>query len=62
METREAAERYRAAAALLPSRLRAAALSIPEAQQAAAEEIRLRVGRPVTALLPDGEVSTGARA
>lgn len=60
MERRDAAGRYRAATALLPSRLRAAALSIPETQQAVAEEIRLRAGGVMTALLPDGEISTGA--
>ena len=60
MEQRDAAARYRAAAAILPSRLRAAALEVPEAQQAIAEEIRLRVGQVMTLLLPDGEMSTGA--
>lgn len=60
METQGAAERYRAAAAILPSRLRTAALAIPEAQQAIAEEIRLRTGQLMTILLPDGERPTDA--
>ena len=60
MEQQDAVKRYRDAAAVLPSRLRAAALTLPEASQAVAEEIRLRVGRDMTVLLPDGETSTGA--
>ena len=59
MGEQDAAGRYRAAASILPSRLRAAALSIPEARQGVAEEIRLRVGRAMTVLLPDGETPTG---
>jgi stage III sporulation protein AA len=60
MEQKDAVSRYRAAVAVLPSRLRAAALSIPEPQQARAEEIRLRAGQDMTVLLPEGEVSTSA--
>jgi stage III sporulation protein AA len=62
MEKSGGAERYRAAAAILPSRLRAAALEIPEAKQAIAEEIRLRAGGAMTILLPDGEASAGVWA
>lgn len=43
------------AASILPARLRACALSLPAEQQASAEEIRLRTGRPMTLLLPNGE-------
>ena len=60
METQDAAGRYRAAAAILPSRLRAAALAVTEARQAVAEEIRLRAGQPMAILLPDGELSADA--
>lgn len=48
--------RYEDAAAVLPLRLRKAALSLPERQRALAEEFRLRAGRPMTVLLPEGEV------
>ena len=47
--------RYEAAASILPSRLRKAALELPEGKQRAAEELRLRAGRPMTVLLPEGE-------
>ena len=48
--------RYEAAAAILPNRLRELALALPEEQKAAAEEFRLRAGRPMTVLLPEGEL------
>ena len=48
--------RYEAAAAILPSRLRKAALTLPQERQRLAEELRLRAGRAMTALLPEGEV------
>ena len=48
--------RYDAAAAILPNRLRKLALALPEEQKAAAEEFRLRAGRPMTVLLPEGEL------
>lgn len=48
--------RYEEAAAILPNRLRKWALALPDEQKATAEEIRLRTGRPVTVLLPDGEI------
>ncbi|MBR5471325.1 MAG: Flp pilus assembly complex ATPase component TadA [Oscillibacter sp.] len=47
--------RYEEAAVVLPVRLRKAALSLPEADKAAVEEIRLRAGRNMTVLLPEGE-------
>ena len=52
--------RYEEAASILPLRLRRLALSLPEEEQAAAEEIRLRAGRPLTVLLPAGETSLEA--
>lgn len=47
--------RYEDAAAVLPLRLRKAALMLPEARRRTAEEFRLRAGRPLTVLLPEGE-------
>lgn len=52
---REEIARYRQAAAVLPLRLREAAETLPDADKAAAEELRLRAGRPMTVLLPGGE-------
>ncbi len=48
--------RYQDAAACLPVRLRKLALALPEAEQARAEEFRLRAGSPLTVLLPEGEM------
>lgn len=48
--------RFEDAAAILPNRLKKLALSLPEADKALAEEFRLRAGRPMTVLLPTGEV------
>ena len=47
---------YQDAAAVLPLRLRREAMALPEERQALAEELRLRVGRAMTVLLPEGEV------
>ena len=47
---------YQDAAAVLPLRLRREAMALPEEWQALAEELRLRVGRAMTVLLPEGEV------
>lgn len=52
--------RYEDAAAILPNRLRKLALALPKEQKAAAEEFRLRAGRPLTVLLPDGETPLDA--
>ncbi len=52
--------RYEDAAAILPNRLRKLALALPEDQRAEAEEFRLRAGRPMTVLLPTGEVPLDA--
>lgn len=49
--------RFEAAAALLPPRFRGAALQLPDHRKQCAEELRLRVGQPPTALLPEGEVT-----
>jgi len=49
--------RYEQAAAVLPLRLRKAALELPEAERRRAEEFRLRAGRPLTVLLPEGELA-----
>lgn len=48
--------RYGEAARFLPSRLRQAAMAVPEERQAEAEEFRLRAGRPLSVLLPAGEL------
>ena len=57
MERRGNILRYEQAAELLPPRLRRLALELPDEQKARAEELRLRVMRPMTVLTPDGEVS-----
>lgn len=50
---------YRQAAQVLPLSLRGAALALPEDKQGRAEELRLRVGRPMTAVFPQGELPLG---
>ena len=50
---------YEQAAEVLPSKLRRAALLEPRKHQLLAEEFRLRTGRPMTLLLPEGEADTG---
>lgn len=50
-------ERYEQAAALLPPRLRRMALALPDAQKERVEELRLRTGKPMTVLTPNGELS-----
>ena len=57
MREETAVRRYQEVARILPARLREAALTMPEADQAAAEEFRLRAGRPLSVLLPAGERS-----
>lgn len=52
-----AASRYEEACVLLPGRLRAEAMLLPLHQKAAAEEIRLRIGRAVYLTFPEGEQS-----
>lgn len=50
-----AAGRYEAAVRLLPGRLQTAALAVERSRMAQAEELRLRIGRPVSLTLPGGE-------
>ena len=57
MEIGEAVGRYEQAAALLPSRWQQAARRVPEHRKAQAEEFRLRAGRPMTVLTPEGEIA-----
>lgn len=49
--------RYAEAAAILPVRLRTLVLSQPDEVQVRAEEFRLRAGRPMTVLTPEGEIA-----
>lgn len=62
METDRQADRYRDAARLLPESVRRRALLLEERGRAAAEELRLRVGRPLAVLLPEGERELGTEA
>lgn len=48
-------QRFEEAAAILPSRLRKAALTLSGGQKAAAEELRLRTGRPMAVLIQGTE-------
>lgn len=59
MEQDKAIQFYEQAAAILPPRLRQTALGLPAAWKAAAEEFRLRAGRPMTVLLPGRETPLG---
>lgn len=60
MQKNESVRRYEEAASILPLRLRKLALALPEVQKAEAEEFRLRAGRPMTVLLPQGEMALEA--
>ena len=51
--------RYEQAAALLPRRWEKIALCMEDCKKARAEELRLRVGQPMTVLIPEGEVVPG---
>lgn len=57
MREANAIARCEEAAALLPPRFRRAALQLPDHRKQRTEEFRLRVGRPPTVLLPEGEVT-----
>ena len=50
-----AASRYEEACALLPGRLQTAAMALPLPHKARAEELRLRIGRPMYITFPEGE-------
>ncbi len=50
---------YEQAARVLPIRLRQEALSLLPADRGRAEELRLRCGQPLTAVLPEGERTLG---
>ena len=54
-----AADSFVQAVQALPLRLRQEALSLPEGDRARAEELRLRAGWPMTAVLPEGERPLG---
>lgn len=53
--------RYEEAVKLLPLRWQRPALHLSDERQNQAEEFRLRAGRPMTVLLPEGEVALGER-
>ena len=55
-------KRFDQAAAFLPGRWRRRAVFLPEEQKTAAEEIRLRVGRPGTVLMDEKEILLGEDA
>ncbi len=57
MKEAQAVFRFEQAAQTLPPELRAVALHIPDHEKVRAEEIRLRVNRPLGILLPEGEKS-----
>ena len=48
--------RYEQAASLLPQKWERIALHLEDDRKAMAEELRLRVGQPMTVLLPEGEI------
>lgn len=50
-----AVSRYEEACALLPGRLRTAAMALGRTEMASAEELRLRIDRPLYITLPEGE-------
>ncbi len=52
---REVWRPFQQGAALLPTHLRRGALALPEQRQGVAEELRLRCGRPMTVVFPEGE-------
>ena len=58
-DTDRQADRYRDAARLLPDTVRRRAFLLEDRGRAAAEELRLRVGQPLSVLLPEGERELG---
>jgi stage III sporulation protein AA len=61
-DANEAAERYVGAAMLLPEPLRGLAMAIGGNDRSRAEELRLRTGRRLSVLLPEGERELGGEA
>ncbi len=59
MDKSDGTARYAEATKLLPLRWQRPALHLSAERQGLAEEFRLRAGRPLTVLLPEGEVSLG---
>lgn len=59
MEQRMREQAYQQAAGVLPPRLRQDALSLTPQDQCRAEELRLRVGQPMSAAFPEGERPLG---
>lgn len=57
MEENRAQRAFRQAVGVLPPRLRQGALSLRDEEQSQVEELRLRMGRPMTAVFPQGERS-----
>ena len=55
MTTAQKAQRFDQAAALLPFELRRRTEELPERARAQGEELRLRAGRPMSIVYPDGE-------
>jgi len=59
MEQRTNIQAYQQVAQVLPPHLRQAALALSDTDQARTEEFRLRVGRPMSAVLPEREQELG---
>lgn len=55
-----AKQQFLNAAAFLPKHLRRCVAALPAQLQSQGEEIRLRVGRPMTLVTPEGEIPTGS--
>ena len=59
MVTEYARQQFVQAAAFFPRELKSTLCSLPLSVQSAVEEVRLRVGRPMTVVTAEGELSTG---
>lgn len=60
MVTEYARQQVNQAAGFLPRHLRTAVQTLPQELRDGVEEIRLRAGRPMTVVSPEGEIPTGA--